>query len=125
MLVFAVFLFGAAFGIHRLTPRRLTDEEIDAKSREVQAQFLARRLDPKRRHYPIETTVKSGPLPPAMFPIVMIGARTTTTLRGSTDLPTGRAATERALALALAHGFAEAKRAEEAAPRANEADPAP
>ena len=119
LLVLAFFLFVAAYGIHRLTPtppRPLTDAEVEAESQRVRAEFWARRAHPRFIRYPIETRVRTGPLPPAMFPIVMIGARTTTTLRGSTDLPTGRAATERALALALAHGFAEAKRAEEAAP---------
>ena len=118
LLLFAVFLFGAAVGIYRLTPRYQrppTDAEIDAKSQEVQALFRERRLHPRSIHYPIETTVKTGALPPAGFPLEFRGRLTVT--RVTADGPVmDRAGTERALALALAHGFEEAKKAELAAP---------
>lgn len=116
LLAFAAVLLGTAYGIFRLTPHKLSDEEIDAKTRDVREQNQERRRRNPVVHYPIVKVVETEPLAPVGFPIEFRGTLTTTRLQEDDGPLKGREETQKALAEALAHACEEAQRAESTAP---------
>jgi hypothetical protein len=85
MAVLAGALFFSAWAIYAATPHRMTDEEVEAKQRELTE---ARKKKPKKIHYPIETIINKGP--GSSLPGIQIsfrGAYTITTGQPATNSP--------------------------------------
>ena len=116
MLAFAIFLLGSAFVIHRLNPRALSADENLAQMDDRLAEIQARQRAHPVVHYPIQSRVKAGAMPPQGFDIELRGPLTTTDLASTGNPPMGRAATVEALSAALANGYRASMAAEAAAP---------
>lgn len=118
LLAFALVLLAAAYPIHLLNPRKLTDEEEVARMQQRLAEIDARRKAHPVVHYPIATKVQTGPLPPSGFNIEFKGELTDTTTaamakQGPQDVKTLRPA----LVAAALNAYRVAVEAERRAPK--------
>ncbi len=127
LLAFAVVLLAAAYPIHLLNPRKLTDEEVLSGMEERVAESRARRKAHPVVHYPIVTKVRLGALPPAGFTIDFQGQLTDTTVvpGPSTNGPLERNAARTALVEAVLNVYEVARAAERDAPKPDHPLPAP
>lgn len=114
LLGIAVVLLGAAYGIYKITPRKLSEAEIDDRIAQLQRERVTR---PKKIHYPILKTVEVQ-APARGFSAIFNGVLTSTTFRGSDTVWPGTAAeTEKRLSEALRRAYDDARKREMEAPQ--------
>jgi hypothetical protein len=115
LLALAIVLFAGAGAVRVLTPRPLTEEEFEARAKEI--------LEEKRRsrplkpiHYPIESKVTTEAIVPNALQLVFSGPLTKTMVTPKAGGPMARQAAIDGLTKALREGYDAAREAEAKAP---------
>lgn len=111
----ALVLLASAFGIYEITPRKLTEAQIDQRLEDARRELAAR---PKKVYYPISKVIREGVPPLPGFEMRFEGELTKTTFQGTE--PGVPQTADKAIAeirQALKRAYEQAKREEAEAPK--------